>query len=110
MVMKKKYLTLLFAIMPLMAMAQSMNVSVDSVGKLATQLPDSIRFKVADLKVSGPLNADDLKLLSQIVTRTKTNKKVLTECLVKSIDLSEADITELPNGLFSGAKSLVRVG
>ena len=113
----KKLLTIIVAIMPLAALAQSMNVSVDSVGMLAKELPDSVRFKVAELKVTGPLNGADLKLLSQIVTRTKTNKKVADECLVKSIDLSEAVITEgkegmktenntLTTSLFSGAKSL----
>ena len=115
----KKLLTLIAALMPLMALAQSLNVSVDKAGTLAEQLPDSIRFKIAELKVTGPLNGADLKLLSQIVTRTKTNKKIADERLVTSIDLSEAVITEgkegqkteanvLPAGLFSGAKSLVR--
>ena len=115
----KKLFTIIVAFIPLMAMAQSMNVNVDSVGTLAKHLPDSVRFKVADLKVTGPLNGADLKLLSQIVTRTKTNKKFAGECLVTSIDLSEATIVEgkdgmktennaLPNSLFSGAKSLVK--
>ena len=117
--MKKYILTLLTVLLPTLAMAQQMSIRVDSVGTLDKQLPDSIRFKVAELKVSGPLNGADLKLLNLIVTRTKVNKKVAGECLVTSIDLSEAGITEgktglktennmLPNSLFAGAKSLVR--
>ena len=115
----KKLFTIIAILMPLMAMAQSKNVSVDSVGTLARQLPEDVRFKVAELKVTGPLDGSDLKLLQQIVTRNKTNKKVADECLVTSIDLSEAVIMEgkagmktenntLPAGLFSGAKSLVK--
>ena len=94
-------------------------IKVDSVGKLAALLPDSVRFTIADLSVSGPLNGADLKLLQQIVTRTKTDKKNPNECLVTSIDLSGATIEEgkdgmktkageLPSGLFSGAKSLTK--
>ena len=58
------------ATMPLMALAQQKNISVDSVGTLERQLPEDVRFKIAELKVSGPLNGADLKLLGQIVTRT----------------------------------------
>ena len=94
-------------------------IKVDSVGKLATLLPDSVRFTIADLSVSGPLNGADLKLIQQIVNRTKAKEKN-GECLVMSVDLSEATITEgkegmktkaneLPNGLFSGAKALTTV-
>ena len=46
--MRKKIITLMTALLPLMAMAQSKNVSVDSVGTLGNQLTDSIRFKVTD--------------------------------------------------------------
>ena len=100
--------------------AKAAEVKVDSVGKLATQLPDSIRFTIAELKISGPLNGQDLKLLQQIVTRTKTNKKNPAECLVTSVDLSDVIIVEskdglkpqngqLPANLFSGAKNLQTV-
>ena len=67
----KKILVLLVALMPFVAMAQEKSVHVDSVGHLARLLPESERFKVADLKVTGSLNGADLKLLTQIVTRTK---------------------------------------
>ena len=118
--MRKIIITLMTALLPLMAMAQSKNVSVDSVGTLGNQLTDSIRFKVTELKVSGPLNGADLKLLQQIVNRTKVNKKNEGEQLVTSIDLSDAVISEgkdgmktkaneLPNGMFSGAKQLIKV-
>ena len=95
-------------------------ITVDSVGKLAILLPDSTRFTIAELKISGPLNGQDLKLLQQIVTRTKTNKKNPAECLVTSVDLSDAIIVEgkdglktqngvLPANLFAGAKNLQTV-
>ena len=69
------------------------------------------------MKVSGPLNAADIKLLHQIVNRTKANEKK-GECVVTSIDISEAVFTEgktpvptntLPNGLFQGAGKLTKV-
>ena len=50
----KKILTIFVAMMPFMAMAQQKDVHVDSVGHLARQLPENIRFKVAELKVTGP--------------------------------------------------------
>ena len=114
-------MTILVAALPLLAMAQkSLEVSVDSVGKLSTKIEEAQRFKIAELKISGPLNGADIKLLQQIVNRTKTNKKNPGECLVTSIDLSDARIMggkegiktkndELPGGLFSGAKMLTKV-
>ena len=115
----KKLITIIAFLLPMLAQAQQMNVSVDSVGMLGKELPDSVRFKVAELKITGPLNGADLKLLSQIVTRTRVNKKVPGECLVTSVDMSEAVIREgkegmrtenntMPNGLFAGAKALVK--
>ena len=115
----KKLITIIAFLLPMLAQAQQMNVSVDSVGMLGKELPDSVRFKVAELKITGPLNGADLKLLSQIVTRTRVNKKVQDECLVTAIDLSEAVIREgkegmrtenntMPNSLFAGAKALVK--
>ena len=118
----KKLMILLMAALPMLAMAQEkVNVKVDSVGKLATQLGDQ-KFKVADLTVSGTLNGTDLKLLQEIVTRTKVDKKNPGECLVTALDLSGVTImeskdkgglktqaNELPKSLFSDAKNLVKV-
>ena len=89
-----KRLIILLAMLPMLFVAKGETITVDSVGKLATVLPDSVRFTIADLSVSGPLNGADLKLLQQIVTRTKTNKKNLNECLVNSVDLSGATIVD----------------
>jgi hypothetical protein len=82
----KKLTIILLAALPLLAIAQGkMNVKVDSVGKLATQLGDQ-KFKVSDLTISGTLNGNDLKLLQEIVTRKKTKNP--DECLVSAIDIS----------------------
>ena len=108
----------LFTFTPLTASAQiSKNVTVDSVGLLSKQIDKEEMYKISELKVSGPLNSADVKLLQQIVNRSKANDKK-GECVVTSIDLSDAVFTEgkqalgtttLPNGLFSGAKQLLRV-
>ena len=115
----KKLLTIILAALPIMAFAQEqLNVTVDSVGQLETKIEESIRTKLSELKISGPLNGKDIKLLQEIVNRTKISKKK-GECAVTTIDLSEATIetgkegmkttaNTLPNGLFSGAKHLVK--
>ena len=54
---------------PLFAMAQEMTVTVDSVGQLASQLPDSIRYSMTELKITGPLNGNDLKIIQLITNR-----------------------------------------
>ena len=116
----KRHIIILLALLPMLFTAKAADIKVDSVGKLATLLPDSTRFTIAELKVSGPLNGQDLKLLQQIVTRTKTNKKNPDECLVTSVDLADAIIVEgkegvktkngeLPASLFAGAKNLQKV-
>ena len=113
----KKLLILIMAALPMLAMAQT-NVKVDSVGKLAAQLGDQ-KYKIANLKISGALNGNDLKLLQDIVTRKKVDKKNPGECLVTAIDLSDVTIVgsaeglktetnELPKGLFSGATNLTK--
>jgi hypothetical protein len=69
--------------------------------------------------VSGQLNGSDLKLIQDIATRNKTDKKQPTQLLLTDIDLSGATIVEakdgvkskegeLPAGFFSGAKHLQR--
>ena len=108
----------LFTLLPLSVSAQiSKNVTVDAVGQLSKQIPNEEKFKISELKISGPLNSADVKLLQQIVCRSKANEKK-GECLVTSVDISEAVFTEgkdakatnkLPNGLFAGAKQLLKV-
>jgi hypothetical protein len=113
----KRLITMLLAVLSLLASAQTKNVTVDSVGQLSKQIENSEKFMISELKISGPLNGADVKLLQQIVNRTKANEKK-GECLVTSLDLSEAVFTEgksalatttLPNGLLSGAKKLEKV-
>ena len=60
----KRFIIILLAMLPMLFVAKAAEtIKVDSVGKLATLLPDSVRFTIADLSVSGPLNGADLKLL-----------------------------------------------
>ena len=62
----KKLVIILMAALPMLALAQSVvNVKVDSVGKLASNIVEDQRFKISELKVSGPLNGTDLKLLHE---------------------------------------------
>ena len=113
----KHLLTLVLAAMPLLVSAQSKNVTVDAVGQLSKQIESSEKFKISELKISGPLNSSDIKFLQQIVCRTKASEKK-GEVVVTSVDLSEAVFTEgkaaiattkLPNSLFSGAGKLTKV-
>ena len=92
----KRLIIILLAMLPMLFVAKAETIKVDSVGKLATVLPDSVRFTIADLSVSGPLNGADLKLLQQIVTRNKTNKSNPKECLVTSIDLFYGALPQVP--------------
>ena len=57
----KRHIIILLALLPMLFTAKAADIKVDSVGKLATLLPDSTRFTIAELKVSGPLNGQDLK-------------------------------------------------
>ena len=107
----------LLTLLPLCAAAQSKNVTVEAVGQLSQQISNDEKFKISELKVSGPLNSADIKLFQQIVCRTKASDKK-GECVVTSVDISEAVFTEgkeglptsaLPNGLFSGAGKLTKV-
>ena len=114
----KRLFFIALAALPLLTSAQvSKNVTVDTVGQLAKQIQKEEMFKISELKVSGPLNSADVKLLQQIVNRSKANEKK-GECVVTAVDISEAVFTEgkeakatgkLPNGLFSGAKQLLKV-
>lgn len=117
--MKRLIISLIMAL-PMLAMAQSQtNVTVEAAGQLSEKIPQGDRFKIVELKVSGPLNGTDLKLLQQIVNRTKANEKN-GECFVSTVDLSGATImegkegmktkaNELPSGFFAGAKMLTKV-
>ena len=112
---------LLFALLllPLSVFAQNeLTVSVDSIGTLSKYLPDSIRYKISSLTISGDLNGADFALIKDIAGRTKIKDK--TDFLLKKIDLSEVTIIESKNGLktkaeevpdrlFAGARALEHV-
>ena len=116
----KRLITILLVAIPLLAMAQGKtDVTVEAAGQLSQKIAEADRFKISELKISGPLNGADIKLLQQSVNRVKPKEK-LGECLVTSVDLSEATIVEgkegmktkaneLPALLFAGARSLAHV-
>ena len=95
-----------------------LTISVDSAGTLGTQLTEAVRFTVAALKVSGPLNGADIKILQQMASRSKTRKE--GEELLTELDLSEATIVDnkggfrtrlnqLPPAMFANCKALETV-
>ena len=93
----KKLMIIVMAALPLLAIAQGkVDVKVDSVGKLATQLGDQ-KFKVSDLTVSGSLNGNDLNLSGITIVESKDKGGIKTQA------------NELPKELFSGAKNLAKV-
>ena len=70
----KRLFIIALAALPLLASAQtSKNVTVEAVGQLSKQIQNDEKFKISELKVSGPLNSADVKLLQQIVNRSKAN-------------------------------------
>ena len=116
--MKKTIFALAMMLLSLTAGAQQMIVTVDSVGQLARQLPDSIRYTMSELKICGPLNGSDIKIIQLIVNRLKAKKA--SEHVLTALDLSEATIVEgkgsfrtsadmLPAAMFLNCKALERV-
>ena len=72
----KKLLSILLAALPIVGMAQSqITVTVDSAGKLSKKIDDKTKYQIAELTVSGPINGSDLKLIQQIVNRSKAKEK-----------------------------------
>ena len=117
--MRKFFMTLL-AVLPMLAAAQvTKNITVQNAGELSNQITENEKLSIVSLTVSGPLNGNDVKLLQQIVNRSKASEKK-GEYLTTSLDLSDAVIlegkegiklkaNELPDGCFAGAKGLVTV-
>ena len=104
--------------LPMGALAQQMTITTDSVGQLGQQLPDSIRYTMQELKICGPLNGNDLKVIQLITSRLKPKKP--TDQVLTMLDLSEANIIEgkgnfrtradvLPAAMFLNCKALERV-
>ena len=113
--MRKFLFFFLFALLPLASSAQKLTVKVDSVGQLASKLPDSLRYSMSELKIKGPLNGSDLRLLQTLAGRLKPKRAGNHQLQV--LDLSEASIPEgkgmfrnkanvLPSALFLNSKDL----
>lgn len=84
----KRFVSILLFALPLMAMAQTQtSVTLEAAGQLSEKIAEADRFKIAELKISGPMNGADIKLMQEIVNRTKAKTKN-GECLVTSVDLS----------------------
>ena len=117
--MKRTLISLTLVIAQItVGLAQQMTVTVDSVGQLSKQLPDSIRYTISELKICGPLNGSDLKIIQLMTSRLKAKKP--TDAVLTSLDLSEATITEskggfrtradlLPAAMFLNCKALEKV-
>ena len=111
---------LALAILPMMAFAQvTKNVRLTHAGQFADQISEAEKFAIVSLTISGPMNGKDVKLMQEIVNRTKAKEKK-GEYLTTHLDLSGATLLEgkevlklkaheLPSGCFSGAKELLTV-
>ena len=108
----------LLTVLPLASSAQEMTVRVDTVGQLASKLTDDIRFTMSELKVCGPLNGNDFRILQTIAGRAKPKRASGHKLLV--LDLSEVTIPEnkggfrthedvLPAALFINCRDLEHV-
>ena len=118
--MRLRLLPLLLALLPISMQAyeEQFTVRTDTVGQLATFLPDSIRYTMSELKVCGPLNGNDLRILKLITQHTiakNENERVLT-----TLDLSEVELSEskgnfrsssetLPAAMFVNSKAIQKV-
>ena len=119
--MKKLLLSLLLLISYLSfspVRAQELVVTVDSIGQFGTRLPDSLRFSMTELKITGPMGGADLKILQNMLKNPRQKKS--TDKVLAVLDLSEASIVEsrgsfhtktdiLPSSMFQGCKNLERV-
>ena len=87
--MKRTLISLTLVIAQItVGLAQQMTVTVDSVGQLSKQLPDSIRYTISELKICGPLNGSDLKIIQLMTSRLKAKKP--TDAVLTSLDLSRS--------------------
>ena len=68
---KRLFVFTMLTVLPLFAAAQQLTVTVESEGQLGAQLPDSIRYSMTDLKICGPLNVNDLKIIQALTSRAK---------------------------------------
>ena len=115
---KRLFVFTMLTVLPLFAAAQQLTVTVESEGQLGAQLPDSIRYSMTDLKICGPLNVNDLKIIQALTSRVKAKKS--SEQVLTSLDLSEAEIIEskgvvrtranvLPAAMFLNCKTIERI-
>ena len=116
--MRAMALLFIFHLSLITSTAQELVVTVDTVGQLATRLPDSLRFSMTELKITGPLGGNDMKLLQSILKNPRQKKP--TDKVLTAIDLSEVSVQDsrgsfhtkadmLPASMFLGCKNLERV-
>ena len=110
----------MLALLPMLAAAQvTKNVTLKAAGDLGNQITENEKLSIVSLTISGPMNGNDMKLLQQIVNRSKAKEKK-GEFLTSSLDLSGATIQEgkegmklkadeLPDNCFTDAKGLLTV-
>ena len=62
----KRFVSILLFALPLMAMAQTQtSVTLEAAGQLSEKIAEADRFKIAELKISGPMNGADIKLMQE---------------------------------------------
>ena len=105
----KRLLSILLAALPLFAAAQvSKNVTVATAGELSKQIGNDEKFKISDLKISGPL-----KQLEQVTPDTFTVKADLAGLGAGTWELipviPEEDLGRFPNLTVALEEQRIRV-
>lgn len=67
-------------------------VDIDVPGTLADLIPDSVRNRISELKVSGRINSTDLRLIRRIAGRDAEGKSLPSA--LSHLDLEDAEIVE----------------
>lgn len=91
--MKKNLYTLALLLCAfLSATAQTKDVTLDEPGTLSTKIAESEKYTITSLKVSGPINGDDIILIRDMLGLDTNGWATVDEPALKNLDLSDANI------------------
>jgi hypothetical protein len=78
--------------------AEELNINVATPGTLSTLLTDAQKQTVTKLTLTGTLNDDDIRLVSNLAYNHERANDGLTNGTLKDLDLSDANFVAMENG------------